>query len=186
MYQIFGVLWGITLLYVYPKCGMTAEICRIRRAARQAIRSGFNLIEIGVNTVFSSSAKLPTFLSLRSNLQPWFKVWLCFFLPWVHKINHWCIIFCNNSQCRRYDGARGAVATVGPGAPFPPNDCLCPPFRFAQNAFLEHHVTTIQQTIMEKRIIIFKHNSRSKFFRLFAKLLATNWCTYMWPNNPSY
>ena len=44
---------------------MTAEIQRIRRAARQAIRRGSNLIQIGVNTVFSSSAKQPTFFEFK-------------------------------------------------------------------------------------------------------------------------
>ena len=36
-----------------------------------------------------------------------------------------------------------AVATVGPGALYPsPLTTACsPPFRFTQNAFLEHHVT---------------------------------------------
>ena len=48
-----------------------------------------------------------------------------------------------------------------------------PPFWFTQNTFLEHHVTTRQQTIMEKGSIKFKHYSRLKFSRLFAKLLAT-------------
>ena len=68
-----------------------------------------------------------------------------------------------------------AVATMRPGAPSPTNDCLCrPPFWFIQNAFLDHRVTTRQQAIMEKGIIIFKHDSRLKFSRLFAKLLATN------------
>ena len=68
-----------------------------------------------------------------------------------------------------------AVATMRPGAPSPTNDCLCPPpFWFIQNAFLDHRVTTRQQAIMEKGIIIFKHDFRLKFSRLFAKLLATN------------
>ena len=44
---------------------MTAEIWRIRRAARQAMRSGSNLIQIGVNNGFSSSAKQPTFFELK-------------------------------------------------------------------------------------------------------------------------
>ena len=44
---------------------MTAEIWRIRRAARQVIRSGSNLIQIEVNTVFSSSAKQPTFFEFK-------------------------------------------------------------------------------------------------------------------------
>ena len=68
-----------------------------------------------------------------------------------------------------------AVARMRPGAPSLTNDCLPPPpFWFIQNAFLEHRVTTRQQAIMEKGIIIFKHDSRLKFSRLFAKLLATN------------
>ena len=79
-----------------------------------------------------------------------------------------------------------AVARVEPEMPSlrwgqgrrPPLATACaPPFRFIQNAFLEHHVTTRQQAIMEKGIIIFEHNSRLKFSRLFAKLLATNCCT---------
>ena len=44
---------------------MTAEIWRIRRAAKQATTSGFNLIQIGVNTVFSSLAKQPTFFECK-------------------------------------------------------------------------------------------------------------------------
>ena len=57
-----------------------------------------------------------------------------------------------------------AVATGGPGGPRPSNDCLCPPFQFTQNTFLEHHVRTRQQAIIEKRIITLKDNSRLKFF----------------------
>ena len=99
--------------------------------------------------------------SLSANLQPGFKVWLCCFLPWIYKISHWCIIFCIGSQCRRYGGASSAVS--------PLTTTCAPPFRFTQNAFLEHHVTTRQQTMMEKGIITFKHDSRLKFSRLFAK-----------------
>ena len=44
---------------------MTAEIWRIRRSARQVITKGSNLIQIGVNTVFSSSAKQPTFFGFK-------------------------------------------------------------------------------------------------------------------------
>ena len=44
---------------------MTAEIWRIWCAAKQIIRSGSNLIQIGVNTVFSSSAKQPTFFEFK-------------------------------------------------------------------------------------------------------------------------
>ena len=45
-----------------------------------------------------------------------------------------------------------AVATVEPGVPHPPLTTACAPplFRFAQNAFLEHHVTTRQQAVTEK------------------------------------
>ena len=67
-----------------------------------------------------------------------------------------------------------AVVTGGPGGPYPPNDCLCPPFRFAQNTFLERDVMISQQAIMEKQIIMFKDNSHLKFFRFLAKLRATN------------
>ena len=68
-----------------------------------------------------------------------------------------------------------AVSAVGPRCAVPPLTTACaPPFWFTQNAFLEHHVTTRQQVIMEKGMIIFKHNFRLKFSRLFAKLLATN------------
>ena len=49
-----------------------------------------------------------------------------------------------------------------------------PAFRFTQNTFLEHRVKTTLQQIMEKSIITFKDNSRLKFSRFFAKLLATN------------
>ena len=52
---------------------------------------------------------------------------------------------------------RQAVATGGVGWPCPRH-----PFRFAQNTFLEHQVTTRQQTIMEKGIITFKHNNYSR------------------------
>ena len=77
--------------------------------------------------------------------------------------------FCTGNHCRRYSGAQGRCTP-----PPPPNDCLCSLFRFTQNAFLEHHVTTRQHAIMEKGTIIFKHNSRMKFSPLFAKLLATS------------
>ena len=65
-------------------------------------------------------------------------------------------------------GARGAGSST--------SNCLCPPFQFTQNTFLEHHVTTRQQAKIEKGIITFKDNSRLKFFRFFAKLLSTNYC----------
>ena len=86
-------------------------------------------------------------------------------------------------QCRRSGGG-------GQGDRALPNDCLCPPFRFAQNTFLERHLMTSQQAIMEKEIITLKENSRLKFSRFFAKLLATN-CFYTTQyvnvrNNPPY
>ena len=84
-----------------------------------------------------------------------------------------CIIFCTGSQFRHYGGARGAVPPPK-GLLVPPS----PPFRFTQNAFLEHHVTSRQQSIIKKGTIVFKHNFRLKFSRLFAKLLATNCLTY--------
>ena len=53
-------------------------------------------------------------------------------------------------------GCQGAVSSLATACD--------PPFRFTQNTFLEHHVTTRQQTIMEKGIInLFKRNSRLKF-----------------------
>ena len=156
---------------------MTAEIWRVGRATRKASRSGSNLIHIWVNTVFRVQQNNRLFLGLSSNLQPWFKVWLCCFLPWVHKISHWDIIFCTGSQCRCYGGARDTVTRMGREAPSPITTTCAPHFRFIQIVFLEHHVTTRQQAIMKKGIIIFKHDSRLKFSRLFAKLLATNCCT---------
>ena len=124
--QIFGFPWGITLLYLYPKCGMTAEIWRIRRAARQAMTSGSNLIQIGVNAVFSSSAKQPTFLGFKFDFAAPVQCMALLFLLKVYKICHWDIIFCTGSQCRRYGEARGAV---------PPNDCLCPPILVHSECF---------------------------------------------------
>ena len=44
---------------------MTAELWRIRGAAKQAITRGSNLIQIGDNTVFSSSAKQLTFFGFK-------------------------------------------------------------------------------------------------------------------------
>ena len=39
----------------------------------------------------------------------------------------------------------------GPRGAVPPLTSACaPPFRFTQNTFLEHHVATRQQAIMEK------------------------------------
>ena len=46
------------------------------------------------------------------------------------------------------------VATGGSSGAVPnPNDCLCSPFWFTQNTFMEHHVRTRQHAIMEKGII---------------------------------
>ena len=71
-------------------------------------------------------------------------------------------------QCHRYGGLGGRD---------PQTTACAPPFRFAQNTFSERHVMTSQQVIIEKEIITFKDNSRLKFSRFFAKLLATN-CFY--------
>ena len=51
----------------------------------------------------------------------------------------------------------------GAGGRAPLTTACAPPFRFAQNTFLKRHVMTSQQAIMEKEIITFKDNSRSKF-----------------------
>ena len=166
MNQIFGVLWRITLLYLYPKCGMTAEIWRIRRAARQAIARGSNLVQIGVNTVFSSSAKQPTFFGFKFEFAALvqsmaFVVFYREFTKFATEVSFFVLVVI-------------AVATVGPGAPSPPIDCLCPPILVHSECFFWASRTTRQQAIMEKGIIIFKHESRLKFSRLFAKLLATN------------
>ena len=166
MNQIFGVLWGIALLYLYPKCGMTAEIWRIRRAARQVITKGSNLIQIGVNTVFSSLAKQPTFFGFKFEFAALVQsMALLFFYREFPKLAIGVSFFVLVAS---------AVATVGPGAPSPLTTACAPPFWFIRNAFLEHRVTTRQQAIMEKGIIIFKRDFRLKFSWLFAKLLATN------------
>ena len=71
-----------------------------------------------------------------------------------------------------------AVATgEGDKGPYPPSGRLCPHFGLLEIMLLEHHATTRQQTLMEKEIITFKHNSPLMFFRFFAKLVATNCCT---------
>ena len=67
-----------------------------------------------------------------------------------------------------------AVATVGPGAPYPPNACLCPPISVFSECFFGASRNDKATDNNKKEIIIFKHNSRLKFFRLFAKLLAKN------------
>ena len=60
----------------------------------------------------------------------------------------------------------------GVGSRAPPNDCLCLPFRFAQNTFSEHHVTTRQQAIMEKGVTMFKDNI---LVRSFLDFLQNCW-----------
>ena len=44
-----------------------------------------------------------------------------------------------------------------------------PHFSLLKILFLEHHATTRQQTMMEKGIITFEHNSPRTFSRFFAK-----------------
>ena len=72
-----------------------------------------------------------------------------------------------------------AVTTGGGGQKgrYPPNGRLCPHFGLLKLLLLKHHATTRLQTMMEKRIITLKHNYPLTFFRFFAKLLATNFCT---------
>ena len=157
MNQIFGVLWGITLLYLYPKCGMTAEIWRIPRAAKQAITSGSNLIQIVVSTVFSSSEKQPTLLGFKFEFAALVQsMALLFFtvslqnLPLRYHFLYWKPM----PSLQWGQGRRPPLTTA----------CASPVW-FIQNAVLEHRVTTRQQAIMEKGIIIFKHDSRLKFSR---------------------
>ena len=50
-------------------------------AARQAIRSGSNLIQIGVNTVFSSSEKQPTFFEFKFEFAALVECMALLFLP---------------------------------------------------------------------------------------------------------
>ena len=64
----------------------------------------------------------------------------------------------------------------------PPLTTACvPPFRFTQKTFLEHHVATRQQAIMEKEIITFKVYSRLKFFSILHKI-AGNQLLYEYIN----
>ena len=83
------------------------------------------------------------------------------------------LLFFHINYTRLVPSLRGGSEGPSP----PPNDCLCSQFWLTQNTFLKHHVPTRQQAIIEKEIITFKHNSRLKFSRFFAKLLATNCCT---------
>ena len=91
----------------------------MRRAARQAITSGSNLIQIVVNTVFSSSAKQPTFFGFKFEFVALVQsMALLFFYREFTKFATVVSFFVLVAS---------AVATVGPGVPSPPNDCLCPP-----------------------------------------------------------
>ena len=106
---------------------MTAEIRRIRRAARQAITKGSNLIQIGVNTVFSSSAKQPTFFGFKFEFAALVQnMALLFFYREFTKFA---------TEVSFFVLVASAVATVGPGAPSPPNDCLCPPILVHSECF---------------------------------------------------
>ena len=73
----------------------------------------------------------------------------------------------STGQCQRYGGARGAVPPITAGC--------ASPFWFTQILFLEHHVTTRQQTMIEKGLITSNIVLLRRLF--FAKLLATNCCT---------
>ena len=64
-----------------------------------------------------------------------------------------------------------AISTVATGGPRAYH------FGLLKIMFLEPHATTRQQTMMEKGIITFKHNSALTFSHVFAKSLATNCCT---------
>ena len=57
-------------------------------------------------------------------------------------------------ECRRYGGQGGRDL---------PNGCLCPPFRYTQHTFLVHHEASRQHPMIQKGIIMFKHNSCLKF-----------------------
>ena len=114
---------------------------------------------MNLNLVFSKSMNLNLVFSQSMNLN----------LEIKNKMK-------GSNQCRHYAGQRG---------PYPPNGRLCPHFGLLKILLLKHHVTR-QQTMMEKGIITFKHNSPLMFFRFFAKLMATNCCTLIWRNIPSY
>ena len=73
-------------------------------------------------------------------------------------------------------GGHTAVATEGEKRAVPPNSCFFPPFGLLKLLYLEYQATKRQQTMKEKGIIAFTHNSPSTFSRFFAKLLATNCC----------
>ena len=77
----------------------------------------------------------------------------------------------------KMNGSNQSCCYRGQRRPYPPNSRLCPHFGLLKILLLKHHATTRQQTMMEKGIITFKHNSPLMFFRFFVKLLATNCCT---------
>ena len=59
-----------------------------------------------------------------------------------------------------YTRGCSVVAKGKQGGPCPPNGCVCPPsLVYSKKLFLEHHAMTRRQTMMEKGVIRFKHNS---------------------------
>ena len=67
-----------------------------------------------------------------------------------------------------------AIATAGPRGAVPPERLLLPPLHFGLLRMLFGASRNKTTGNNGKGIIIFKHNSRLKVSRLFAKLLATN------------
>ena len=59
-----------------------------------------------------------------------------------------------------FDVRYSTVATAGQGGAVPPLTAACAPLHFGllKILFLKHHATTKQQTMIEKRIITFRHN----------------------------
>ena len=95
--------------------------------ARQAITSWSNLIQIGVNTVFSSSAKQPTFFGSKFEFAALVqRMALLFFHREFTKFA---------TEVSFFVQVASAVATVRPGAPSPPNDYLCPPILIQSECF---------------------------------------------------
>ena len=101
--------------------------------ARQVFRSGSNLIQIGVNIVFSSSAKQPTFLSLVGIYSPSSKYGFVVFYREFTKLATGVSFFVLVAS---------AVAMVEPGVLSlrrgqgrrpPLTTASAPPFRFIQN-----------------------------------------------------
>ena len=77
---------------------------------------------------------------------------------------------------------RSAAKTTDCAPPYDSltTDCAHPPyFDLLKILFLVHHVTARLETMMEKRIITFKHNYPLTFSRFFAKLLSTNCCRHV-------